>query len=345
MDMKQEKTIVRATRKDVAQYAGTSEQTVSYILNGTRKFSPDLVEKVRKAVKVLNYQPDMIARSMVKKRSKTLCIAVNDIANPMFGEIIRGFEEQATRYGYFVNVLDVHSNFLQHASAIVSRRVEGVYVSLIPSKDTDLFVNSLTDAGVKVVLGNESAGSRRNDKVVYAEVDLYSGMQEIVDYLVSLNHEKIVYLSGLDIRSASDYRYRSFVERCRAVLGEDPVVVENVPPYDTDVEDGYRMANTLFERGIPCTAIIATNDLMAMGVVKACKERGIRVGRDLAVVGFDNIVFSDLVDPPLTTSGFDKRAYGESLFRLLNSYIESGCKPENLRVSCHLVKRSSCQKL
>ena len=336
--------ILRATRKDVAKYAGTSEQTVSYILNGTRKFSPEMVDKVKEAVKVLNYQPDMIARSMVKKRSKPLCIAVNDLSNPMFGEVIRGFEELATQYGYFVNVLDVHSNFLQHASAIIARRVEGVYVSLIPSKDTDLFVNSLADAGIKVILGNAMA-DKCNDKVVFAEVDLYSGMRDVVDYLAAKNHEQIVYLSGLDVHSASDYRYRSFIERYQSLFGREPVVIENTPPYDTDVEDGYRLANRLFESGIPCTAMIATNDLRAFGAIKACKEHGLKVGRDIAVVGFDNIVFSDLVEPPLTTSGFDKRAYGRKLFELLNRYIETDVKPENLVVSCELVKRRSCQTL
>lgn len=145
---------MRVTRRDVARYANVSEQTVSYILNNKRQFSQEITDRVRNAVEALNYKPDVIARSMSKKSTKSLCIIVNDISNPLFGEIIRAFEKSATKSGYFISFIDVNSDFRTHALNLISRRIEGVYVSLIPSLDTAEFIEELLDAGIKVVVGD-----------------------------------------------------------------------------------------------------------------------------------------------------------------------------------------------
>ena len=98
---------MRVTRKDVSRLAGVSEQTVSYVLNDSRKFSKDVVDRVNKAIETLHYKPDMVAKSMVKKKTDTVAIIVRDMANPIFPAIIHGFQEQAAECGYSVYISDV----------------------------------------------------------------------------------------------------------------------------------------------------------------------------------------------------------------------------------------------
>ncbi len=334
---------MRVTRKDVAKFANVSEQTVSYILNNKRQFSAEITDRVQKAVKQLNYKPDVIARSMSKKSTKSLCIVVNDISNPLFGEIIKAFEKSATKSGYFISFVDVNSDFRTHAVNLISRRIEGVYVSLIPSQDTAGFIEELLDAGIKVVVGdNVFADNKKiSEKAVVVNVDHEKGICESLQYLKDTGRKEIVYLSGLDIHSDTDHRYRYFVTHYRRIFGKDPIVVENEFPFSTQAEDGYKLMEKLFTGGVSCDAIITTNDLIAYGAIECIKEHKKAVGKEIAVIGIDDIFFSKYLDPPLTTIGFDKSLYGKNIFKKLSAYIEKGEKPQDQSIESYLVVRKS----
>ena len=334
---------MRVTRRDVARYANVSEQTVSYILNNKRQFSQEITDRVRNAVEALNYKPDVIARSMSKKSTKSLCIIVNDISNPLFGEIIRAFEKSATKSGYFISFIDVNSDFRTHALNLISRRIEGVYVSLIPSLDTAEFIEELLDAGIKVVVGDNVFADHQkiNETAVVVNVDHSEGMREALEYLKKTGRSNVAYLSGLDINSDTDYRYKYFVDQHREIFGKESVVIENEFPFSTQVEDGYRLMDKLFSSGYPCDSIICTNDLIAYGAIESIKKHGKTVGTDIGVIGIDDIFFSKYLDPPLTTIGFDKSWYGKNIFKKLSDYIEHDIKPASLTVSSYLVIRKS----
>ena len=330
------------TRRDVAKYAGVSEQTVSYIINNSRKFSKDVEDNVRRAIRELNYEPDMMAKSMVTKRSKSVSIVVNDIANPIFGEIVKGFEFAAGSEGYWVGVIDAVGNLEKLSSAIVSRRIEGVYISLISAREMSGLVKQLLESGVKVVLGNDILKDQDRELANVLEVNLDEGIKQVLSYLKSLGHKDIVYLSGLSVKNEGDYRCKAFLKNYREEFGCEGTIIENEYPFETTVESGYAMQKKLLESKMQFSAVIATNDLMAYGCMQCLRENGIRVPQDVSVVGIDDIFFSKHANPPLTSLGFDKFAYGKRLFEVLKENIEKGSTEQKKELfACTLEIRGS----
>lgn len=334
---------MKVSRKDVAKYAGVSEQTVSYVLNNSRKFSKDIVERVQKAIKDLNYQPDMIAKSMSQKQTKTVAFFVRNIENPIFPAIIHGFQRKAFEKGYSVYIADTEGcrdvDFL--ITSLISRRIDGVYISMFSDDDFVRVVNRFKENGIKVVIGNEDP---RLCGVPSVTVDFYDGMRQILKYLYDCGHEKIVYLSGIDTKQKNDSRYASFGEEYRRLFGREPVVIENEEPFATTVESGKQLAEKLFEQTDDFTAIITTNDLMAYGVIDVVKQKNKNVPDDVSVIGIDDIMFSKYINPPLTTLGYNNEEFGAKTFKILMKSI-AGENVESVKENCYIVERSTVKKI
>lgn len=331
-------------RKDVAKLAGVSEQTVSYVINKSRKFSQDVVDRVNKAIETLNYRPNMIAKSLAKKETNTVAIIVRDIANPIFPAVIRGFQEKAFECGYSVYIIDMDENcdVQSRVDDLIARRVDGVYISLIYEEHINDILHKLVNSGVKIVLGNEFESNQYGLPVI--EVNMDKGMRKIVRYLKEKGHRDIVYLNGLNVERNGDDRYEAFVDEYRKQFGSEPVIVNNEPPYHTTVEVGMMLASRLIESKVPCTAVITTNDLMAYGVVDRLKKSGLRVPADISVVGIDDILYSQYINPPLTTLGYDYTFLGRKIFAAL--YVEM---KENIAISstidAYIVERGTVRAL
>ncbi|MBQ9710348.1 MAG: LacI family DNA-binding transcriptional regulator [Clostridia bacterium] len=334
---------MKITRKDVAKYAGVSEQTVSYVLNNSRKFSDDVVNRVNKAIKDLNYQPDMIAKSMSQKQTKSVAVFIRDMENPIFPAIIHGFQKKAFEKGYSVYIADVEGckdiDFL--VTSLISRRIDGVYISMFADKDFVRIVKRFADNGIKVVVGNEESSL---DGVPSVTVDFADGMRRIISYLKENGHRKIVYLSGIDVEQKNDTRYHAFCSEYKAAFGEEPTVIENHAPFATTVESGKYMAEKLFSITDDFTAIVTTNDLMAYGVIDALKQKGKSVPDDVSVIGIDDIMFSQYINPPLTTLGYNNEEFGAKTFKVLMKSM-SGKDVESTKEYCHIVERSTVKKL
>lgn len=334
---------MKVSRKDVAKYAGVSEQTVSYVLNNSRNFSEDVVERVQKAIKDLNYQPDMIAKSMSQKQTKSVAVFIRDMENPIFPTIIHGFQKKAFEKGYSVYIADTEGcqdvDFL--ITSLISRRIDGVYISIFSDDDLVRIVNRFRDNEIKVVIGNEE--SRLSD-VPSVTVDFEDGMKQILRYLYDCGHEKIVYLSGIDTKQKNDSRYVSFCEEYRKLFGREPIVIECEEPFATTVESGKKLAEKLFEQTDDFTAIVTTNDLMAYGVIDVLKQKNKRVPDDVSVIGIDDIIFSKYVSPPLTTLGYDNEKLGAQTFKTLMKSLK-GANVESIKESCYIVERSTVKKI
>lgn len=311
---------MRISRKDIAKIAGVSEQTVSYILNNTRKFSDEVMQRVLSVVEQYGYKPDMIAKSMTKKKTYTVAILVNDVSNPIFGEIFHGFQESASQAGYAVYFADAMNGFRNQVADLISRRIDGVYISLINSDVVSNVIDKFTKNEIKVVTGNKFD----NFKLGYGcvEIDMAQGMRKLIAYLKSVGHTDIAYLSGLR-EDTVDLRYKAFKDEYRNLMGKEGTVIDNEYPYDTSVQTGMQLTAKLIESGCKATAIITTNDLMAYGALSELQKRGIRVPEDVSVVGFDDILYSNFVSPALTTVTYDKNAYGRKVFNILSHSIEN----------------------
>ncbi len=331
---------MRVTRADVAKLAGVSTATVSYVLNGSRHMSEKTRKLVLDAVDQLKYKPDMIARSMTKNETMQLSFMVENAANPFYGEIINGFENAAVEHGYFVNICTGNKNINDYFDNYIARRVDGVFIAAIPYKFDMEKLYSLTENGIRVVVsGNTDVDLKRVSSI---ENDYVAAMQTAVGHLYELGHRDIAYLSGLSRKFRFDHRadgYLSAVKHFELPCGDD-LLIDGQPPYRTDINSGHAMAKTLLRSGRRFTALICTNDLMAMGAISALKESGLRVPDDVSVIGFDDIIFSQAWRPAVTTMGGAKAAFGRKAFELLYTNIQQGTTGYHLN-QLSLVRRAS----
>jgi len=315
---------MKATRADVAKLAGVSTATVSYVLNGSRNMSDKTRKLVMDAVAQLNYKPDMIARCMTKNETMQLSLVINDITNPFFSEIVVGFETAAIEKGYFVNVCTGYKDINNYFDNYIARRIDGVFVVAVPHKFDLNKLYNLTENGIKVVVsGNIEADLKRVSSI---ENDYVAGMRTAVDYLRRLGHERIAYLSGLSRKHKFDRKIEGYLTAMRQQglsCGEE-LLMEGKAPYSTGVEDGYAMARELAASGKPFSAVICTNDLMAMGAISAFEDVGLHVPQDVSVMGFDDILFSKVWRPAITSMAVSKNAFGRKAFELLYTNIKNG---------------------
>lgn len=331
---------MKATRADVAKLAGVSTATVSYVLNGSRNMSEKTRKLVLDAVERLNYKPDMIARSMTKNETMQLSFMVNDVSNPFFGEIIRGFETAAIEHGYFVNICTGNEKINAYFDNYLARRIDGVFIAALPHKFDIAKLYGLTDSGIRVLVsGNADIDLKKVNSI---ENDYISAMDRAVKYLYDLGHRDIAHLCGLNRKSQSDHRvagYLAAVGKYGLACGDD-LLIDDKPPYRTGIEEGYALAQTLMRSGKRFTAVICTNDMMAIGAISAFREAGLRVPEDVSVMGFDDMIFSKAWQPAITTMGMDKEKFGKKAFELLYANIRSGTTGYYLN-QLELVRRDS----
>lgn len=315
---------MKVTRADVAKLAGVSTATVSYVLNNSRKMSDKTRKSVLDAVEQLNYKPDMVARSLKNNETKQLSIMVNDISNPFYGEIVVGFENAAIEKGYFVNVCTGYKDINNYLDNYIARRMDGVFIVTISSKFDMNKLYNLVDNDVKVVVSGNTEVNLK--KVNGIEIDYKRGMQEAVSFLYEMGHERIAYLSGLNRQQLFDSRIEGYLEAVNRMgfsYGED-LLLEGKAPYGTGMEDGYRMAQELLALGKKFTAVICTNDMMALGAMSALKDAGLSIPEDVSIMGFDDIIFSKAWRPALTTMSVSKYELGRKAFELLYKNMKAG---------------------
>ncbi len=313
---------MKITRNDVAKRAGVSNATVSYVLNGSGKIKEETAKRVWKAVKELDYHPDMIARSMSKNETMQLGIVSEDVANPFFGEIVKGFESAANNQNYFVNICTGIHKLDEYFDNFITRRIDGIFLTALPHKYSNEKLFKLVEHGVRVVVsGNVNVDYRR---IASIENDHLEAMRDAMEYLFGLGHRHIAYLNGLGKEMSNDLRYvgyKKMVENLKLPCGYD-LLINGKYPYATGVTEGYEEAKKLMQLGNKFTAVICTNDMMAFGAMKALQENGLRIPQDVSVMGFDGIDLGQYWHPSLTTMATDKNAFGKKAFELLYASIK-----------------------
>lgn len=329
-----------ATRADVARLAGVSAATVSYVLNKTKPVSPETTQRVLDAVRQLDYQPDFVARSLSQRETRQLAIFLDEIANPLYGEIIRSFEACASAMGYFVSICASQYRFREYFDNSISRRLDGLFIMAPPRHYGPEMLRRVAGHGIRVI----TSGYHGVDCELFSSIenDFITAMRTAMLYLYERGHRNIAFLTGLTSDMQSDTRicgYLSMVEELRLSCGAD-LLVEGTPDCSTMMEDGFALARRLIQRQIPFTAAICVNDLTAIGAYSAFAEAGLRIPEDVAVMGFDNISFAKFTNPPLTTFAIDKRDFGERAFHMLYDSIQTGCTSHYVN-QLSLVERQS----
>jgi LacI family transcriptional regulator len=284
------------TLHDVARVASVSIATVSATLNQTAYVSPALQERVRKAVTEVGYHPDAIARSLKTRTTKTLGLIISDISNPFFTSVIRGIEDVANARGYTLVLCNTDER-LEKEQAYVqllrSRRVDGVIMA--PVGGAEDYIDFESAVGAPVVFIDRRVPARA-DVVV---VDNAHGAREVIRYLLDLGHRRIGVITGLPKISTSEERLAGYQDALReAGLSADPALRK---VGDSRLEGGYQAAQELIAMASRPTAIFATNNLMAIGLMRAVAERGLRCPNDISVACFDDFEWASVFHPRLTT--------------------------------------------
>ncbi len=282
--------------KDVARAAGVSPSTVSRVLGGSVPVAAETKEKVIKVVKELNYQPNAVAQGLKGGRIKTIGLIIPNVRNLVFPAAVRGIEDTANQHGYTVvlcNADDDVKKEIFYIEALKRRLVDGfIFCTARPSHT---HIAGLREAGFPVVSLLRHSGSEV-DAVI---LDNANGAYEATKYLISRGLKKIAVLNGwLDLVLYQD-RLAGF-RRAMAEAGlpvDETLVVNGVGGW----EDGYRTMDEMLAQGIVPEAVFATSDPKAFGVLRAIKDRGLKIPEDISVIGFDDIDFAAMTDPPLTT--------------------------------------------
>jgi len=310
---------MKIDREAVAKEAGVAICTVSYVLNNSRKMSDKTVKRVLDAVKKLDYQPNMVARSMVKKESKQIGILLEDISNPLFSSLVSRLEEICYNNGYMINICGGHCDMNEYVRKIVSRQIDAVYLCASHFKYTNEMLDYLITNNVKIVMGG--VPKEYQGKVSEINVDVFDAIEKLVIHLKKLGHNNIAYLSSFPEGYQYDYRIDAFKNSVLNHFPESkPIVISDKKIKIATIDNGYILAQKIIEKHKHVSAIICTNDLMAMGAINKLSEAGICVPRDISVTGIDNIEQSKWFIPSLTTIGPDNDYFGQEIF---NSLIES----------------------
>jgi len=326
------------TIKDVAKRAGVGIATVSRALHGSPQVSPETAARVRKAIDDLGYRPNTNAQTLASGRSRLLGLVVSDITNPFFPELIKGFEDVALTHGYDVFVASTNYDPARTALCVqrmIERKIDGV--AIMTSEVDPSLPDSFAKRKVPLVfldVGQVSCGIS-NVKVDYAH-----GIRQVVEHLLGLGHRRIAFISGpLHLESVRERR-DAFLNRLGAPRGgqrTEPLVEEG----NHKVDGGFEAMERVLKRAPGTTAVIASNDLTAIGALRAIRQRGLRVPEDISVVGFDDIQMAQYTEPPLTTVKLVRTEIARLACEALVHSIRTRGTGVELRLDTSLVVRAS----
>jgi DNA-binding LacI/PurR family transcriptional regulator len=286
---------------DVARAARVSKQTVSAVINNKSGISEKTRIRVREIIARLDYQPNLLAGSLRAQRSFTVGVVIPSITNPFYPELVRGIEDEAQRQGYSVFLCNADENSekeIQYLDLLRRHRIAGLIAATIRvNKAWTEALKSLAAQGVPVVFVPST--HKLGNQVVCIMADDEEGFIKATDHLLDLGHERIGMISPPPDGGKQNPRVSGFL-KAHTRRGKK-VSAELVVPGGWHVADGQQSAAQLLRLSRPPTAIVASNDMAAIGAIIKIKEMGRRVPEDIAVVGYDNIAIAEWYDPALTT--------------------------------------------
>lgn len=325
--------------RDVAKRARVSIATVSRTINSVPTVNLVLADRVREAIRDLNYYPNKQARALVSGRSRLVGLLVSDITNPFFPELIKRFEEVAVKRGYelLIGSTNYDSELRHVLRRMIERFVDGVAVMTFGVEDPVL--DELSSRNIPMVFMDVKEEAFRHDALM---VDYSHGMREAVQHLVALGHHDIGFISGPLAQHSAVLRRTAFLQSMHdcGCSHRDNFIVEG----DHQLEGGMLGMTALLRNTNAPTAVLCSNDMTAIGVLRTLQQRGFRVPQDMSVVGFDDIHLADFVNPPLTTVSMSRieiaqKAVGALLDRIEGSRVSSA--PVAQSISTALVVRDT----
>lgn len=321
--------------REIAKKAGVSTATVSRVVNGTAPVAERTEQRVRKAIEHLGYYPNSHARTLGSGKSQMYGLIISDITNPFFPEVVKHFEQIAVEHGQ--EVLIANTNYQPERMKIcvrrmLERKVDGV--AIMTSEMEPELIQVLKNRGVPIVfLDTGDVGSQISNILI----DYDHGVGIAIDHLTSLEHRRIAFISGPPSLASARIRQQAFLA---ALHGKGlKCVDEYIGTGNHRIEGGQAAMERMLDLRVKPTAVLASNDLTAIGVVRAIHAAGLRVPEDISVVGFDDIELSSFLEPPLTTVRVSRAEIGTRAFTTL--YAGNKNSGTAFRIATELIVRQS----
>jgi LacI family transcriptional regulator len=344
------------TIRDVARECGYSASTVSIVLNNAplaRYIPAETKTKIETAARGLGYRPNPLARSLRSQHSNIVGVMLFDINDPFCTPILRGIENSLYQANYLCLLTDAHNEshrFERYLEMLLDRRVEGLIV-IANWLVTDIkLLADLTAKQVPTVIAGRSFGT---ENISTVSVDNEGGATLALQHLHQLGHREIAFLRGPKALSSSGQRWKGIRTFAQSVgLTVDSRRVAELPESldaNSSFEAGAQLTAELLQRGKRFTALMAYDDLTALGALRALKKKGLRVPEDCAVVGFDDIAQASLSVPSLTTIRQPMEAMGAMSAALALEAIDAAAQKKAIpvvrrRIAAELVVRESTPK-
>jgi len=335
----------KVTIKDIARLAKVSHTTVSRALNNKTRIKAETKERILSIAKQLNYRPNLLAKSLIEKRTKTLGLVITNIENPFYNELAHSIESTARSMGYNIIFCCSHSDISierHHIEMLRSKGVDGIIFTSAHIEDPNII--ALAHESFPIILVNRRTYNPLvKEKIDYVGIDNILGGFMAVEHLIKIGHRRIGIIGGSNESSVGHER----VEGGKRALKAYGIEEKEDYFLDGDFlrESGYKGAKKFMSMLEPPTAIFATNDYMALGAMHSILEEGLRIPEDIALIGFNNIEFSSLRGIELTTIGQKKYEMGFLAVKLLIENIERrnlSSSPREILLKPELIIRKTC---
>jgi LacI family transcriptional regulator len=331
----------KVTLRDVAQAAGVHPGTASRALNDEKRelVNPATADRVLAVAAELGYRPNPIARGLKTSRSHTVGVLVPDLTNPLFPPIVRGIQDRLASSGYTPLIANTDNDAERERAdvdAMRARQVDGIITAT--ARRGGGVLSELVGSEIPVVQVNRHV---EDGALSWVAGDDTAGIRLAVEHLVSLGHYRIGHLAGPQDLSTGKLRLEAFHEAIQEA-GIDPDPELTLVGNAFVESEGRRLCAQLLDRGHDISAIVAGNDLMALGCYAALAERRLKCPSDLSVVGFNDMPFAAWFAPPLTTVRIPHYEMGRrSAELLLRSLVDSETEPSEILLAPELVVRGS----
>jgi len=310
------------TLKMVAEKAGVSVNTASRAINNKSDINEETKKKVLKIAQELGYVQNATAVALRTRKTRTIGVVIADNRNPFYAEVLNGMEEAARGKNYHIILANTQRDYKKEEEAINllrAKRVDGLLIAPVQDRDDD--IKKLIEANIPFVIVGRDFENIEVDAVYNDEV---KGGFLATEYLIKKGHKRIALIDGYLYKSPAKGRlegYKKALNKYKISLDESLISVG-----DINIENGYERTKQMLGKNLDFTAIFAYNDMMAFGSMQAIKEKGLRIPEDIGLVGYDDIPFSSLMNPALTTVKLKKQELGVESVKLLFSRINGGRK-------------------
>lgn len=324
--------------KQVAKIAGVSTATVSRVVNGTARVNPSTEKDVRAAIETAGYYPNSHARTLGTGKSNMFGLIISDIENPFFPELVKHFERAAVEHGQEILIAntDYRPDRMQTSvRRMLERKVDGV--AIMTSEMSPELVQTIHRRGIPIVfLDTGTIGPMISN----ISIDYRGGIDVAIDHLTSLGHRRIAFVGGPASLASARMRRDAFLASLRKKKLKAPA--EFMRTGNHRIDGGHDAMVKMLKLRTRPTAVLASNDLTAIGVIGAIHNDGLRVPEDISVVGFDDIEISSYIQPPLTTVRVSRAEIATRAFASLFAASHRGnIKGVAFMVSTELVVRQS----